>query len=477
MSDTNPPAEPTSDEPTTSVPTSNTAVGEMAVDVDDRWWRGVGRVRRRRSVRAAAVLAVLVLVAGAGYLAGRRVADRSEAAEERTRPPAPTALTEPVVEARIAPSVSGPTKVSAGPRTEVDCVPATEGDARQVFTVAPVRSGTEVTEGQILAAVNGRPVIALAGAVPAYRDLRPDERGSDVTQLQQALARLGFGDGTVDGHYGPATWDAVRALYEARGYEPVGPTPEEVAALDAAAAEVDGAVRRADAAVTQEEYDRARADRDAARDRLASLEAVTGPSVPFCEIVFVPSLPAVAGVARSGGDPDEAEAAPDTAGPGDAGTPATVTSGTPWLTLGTGDPTAELVVSASVARTLKPGLTATLVASTGRARLTGEVREVREGTPAVAVVAFAGADPALDGVSGTLTVTLPAPEEPVLAVSVAAPIQAANGTTTVTRVGRDGTRRSVRIETGTTDGALVEVTSSEPALRVGDELLVGVRGG
>lgn len=446
---------------------------------DHRWWRGVGRVRRRRSVRAGAVLAVLVLVAGAGYGAGRRVADRSQAAQERRGPPAPTLLTEPVVEARIAPSVAGPVRTSAGPRAAIDCVPDAPDDARQVFTAAPVPSGTSVTEGMVLAEINARPVMALAGPAPTYRSLVPDQRGKDVLQLQEALARLGFGDGTVDGHYGPATWSAVEELYRSRGYEPVGPTDEAVAAVDAASDAVGAAADRARVATTQAEYDQAMDERAAARDQLARLRATTGPSVPFCEIVFVPTLPAVA--APGDGAEEEAAASEETGGETEAvgaeqGGPGVVVADAPWLWLGTGAPTAELVLSADAARTVVPGLVATLTSVAGGAELTGLVRSVRPGAPAVAVVAFAASNGPPAGASGTLSIALPAPDDPMLAVSVAAPVRAADGTTTVVRLGADGGRRTVRVTLGPTDGSLVGVRSAEPALHVGDELLVGVRG-
>lgn len=441
----------------------------------DGWWTGIGRVRRRRSVRAISVLVVLVLIAGAGYLAGRRMADRSAAADAETRPPPPTPLTEPVVEARIAPTVSGPATISAGARTSIDCLPAREGDARKVFTKAPVRSGSEVIEGSVLAEVNGRPIIALTGAAPAYRDLLPDERGGDVAQLQESLARLGFYDGEADGHYGPDTWQALTALYEANGYEPVGPDKPEIDAVEATRSEVSAAAGRMAAAVTQEEYDRARAEHDGAQEQLATLEATTGPTIPFCEIVFAPGLPAVAATTGKTGEEDR-DPEPSDAPPKPEASEVAV-DGAAWISLGTGEPTAELVLSASMADIVEPGLEARMTSSSGGTDLVGAVQEVREGAPSVAIVEFPEADPALDGVTGTLAITLPAPEEPVVAVSVATPVRAADGTTTVVRVEADGTHRTVEIETGASDGVLVEVLSSDPPLAPGDELLVGVRGG
>ena len=57
--------------------------------------------------------------------------------------------------------------------------------------------------------------------MPAWRDLTPGETGPDVTELQQALASLGYyDDGDTAGYYGPATEYAVTLYYEHLGYTP-----------------------------------------------------------------------------------------------------------------------------------------------------------------------------------------------------------------------------------------------------------------
>ena len=69
----------------------------------------------------------------------------------------------------------------------------------------------------MLVEVTGRPVIALAGRLPAYRDLAVGDTGPDVVQLKSALAGLGFDAGDPD----DATRSdaaAVAALYDRLGY-------------------------------------------------------------------------------------------------------------------------------------------------------------------------------------------------------------------------------------------------------------------
>lgn len=75
--------------------------------------------------------------------------------------------------------------------------------------------GAELTSGSVVMEVDGRPVIALVGDVPAYRDLRdlPDDMtGDDVLQLEQNLAAMGLAeahDVEVDGEF---TWHTANAL-------------------------------------------------------------------------------------------------------------------------------------------------------------------------------------------------------------------------------------------------------------------------
>ena len=83
----------------------------------------------------------------------------------------------------------------------------------------------------MLFTASGRPVLALQGATPAYRDLVPRRRGADVLQLEQSLERMGLDPGNVDGKYDEKTSAAVAKWYKANGFEPFGPTPEQLAKL------------------------------------------------------------------------------------------------------------------------------------------------------------------------------------------------------------------------------------------------------
>jgi peptidoglycan hydrolase-like protein with peptidoglycan-binding domain len=96
-----------------------------------------------------------------------------------------------------------------------------------LITTLPLRN-TQLAEGDVILTASGRPVFVLAGDAPAYRDLVPGISGKDVLQLEQGLARLGFDPGPVDGSYDRRTSNAVKAWYESTGWEPFGPTLEQL---------------------------------------------------------------------------------------------------------------------------------------------------------------------------------------------------------------------------------------------------------
>jgi peptidoglycan hydrolase-like protein with peptidoglycan-binding domain len=106
------------------------------------------------------------------------------------------------------------------------------------------RPNATIREGEIFLTVSGRPVFALRGGTPTFRDKSPGSTGDDVQQLEQALARLGFDPGSIDGNYDQKTSAAVERWYRDSGREPFGPTREQKAAILALEAQL-AAARRA----------------------------------------------------------------------------------------------------------------------------------------------------------------------------------------------------------------------------------------
>jgi hypothetical protein len=67
------------------------------------------------------------------------------------------------------------------------------GQEAGTFTSLPA-VGDVVRQGQVLYRVDGKPVVLLYGPVPVYRNMSEGMTGSDVTQLNHDLVRLGYAD-------------------------------------------------------------------------------------------------------------------------------------------------------------------------------------------------------------------------------------------------------------------------------------------
>ncbi|MFH9745352.1 peptidoglycan-binding domain-containing protein [Streptomyces anulatus] len=83
--------------------------------------------------------------------------------------------------------------------------------------------GKTVTRGQALYELNDKPVTLLYGPVPAFREMKTGDRGSDVLQLERNLRDLGYGTGLyVDTEYGRDTEAAVKRWQKHLNREPTG---------------------------------------------------------------------------------------------------------------------------------------------------------------------------------------------------------------------------------------------------------------
>jgi len=171
---------------------------------------------RRRRVWWLAGVSALIIVAVAGWIVGQGVQSSDQAAS-RAAPPEASWIT-----ATVEQRVLSQTVISRGdvrPQVSVDVVAPTSVEGEAVVTNIGVNVGDEAVEGTRLVEISGRPVFVMAGEVPVYRTLKPGMSGADVSQLQQALTRLGYTP-DIDGKFGQATKDAVTAFYAAAGYTP-----------------------------------------------------------------------------------------------------------------------------------------------------------------------------------------------------------------------------------------------------------------
>jgi hypothetical protein len=162
----------------------------------------------------AAVVAAGAGVAGVAALGGAE----SPAEEETTEPGAEQATVEVVRRdlARVE-ELDG----SVGHGDPEPLVLAAEG----TLTARP-EPGELIEPGDVIAEVDGVPVIAVQGAFPLWRPLGPGvEDGKDVLQVEYLLASLGYAqehDVTVDDDWTSATTAAVEAFQEDHGQDDDG---------------------------------------------------------------------------------------------------------------------------------------------------------------------------------------------------------------------------------------------------------------
>lgn len=165
-------------------------------------------------LRIGRILVLLLLIGIAGFLgwwAGR---------EALVSPEDPLAEQEPisytVVEGLVDHSLSF---VAVA---EWEAMPLARSESAGVVTSVSVDSGGEVSAGDVLFAVDLRPVVVAAGATPAFREMALRDSGDDVRQLQELLTGLGFFGGEIDGVFGSGTAAAVREWQESLGIEDDG---------------------------------------------------------------------------------------------------------------------------------------------------------------------------------------------------------------------------------------------------------------
>ncbi|MFJ5777715.1 peptidoglycan-binding protein [Streptomyces sp. NPDC093094] len=463
---------------------------------------GSGLSRRKRAVAALATGAVVL--AGAALWTSTLVKSPAQAAAD-AGPPAPDVLTAPVERRVLADTVVTRGVVAAS--QTVDLAPvatAADGSAAPVVTKVMVRSGQTFKAGRVLAEVSGRPVFALPGTLPVYRDLKPGTHGDDVRQLQKALGSLGHGTGSDPaGTYGAGTKQAVTDLYAAIGYEPVvvgggdgGEDPVGGARDQVKEAErrLDGLLRAgsgssadsgagktadgktadgktADAKGSGQDADDiryAREDLAEARSDLAEAEAVSGAMVPASEVVFLSGFPARVDTmnAKVGGEVGERLA--------------TVSAG-------------RLVVRGTLGAhekdLVRPGQKVEVLSEVYGDQVTGTVASVAD-VPTAPEGEEAGAAgqgytvvvrpdstlaARLAGQDVRLTIEAATTGRKVLVVPVSALSAGADSRTTVTVLERSGERRRVEVRPGTSGDGCTEVTPLRGArLGEGDKVVVGV---
>ena len=185
-------------------------------------------VAKRINVLWAILGAVGGMALGAWYM-GSRIQSPAEMAA-RTAAPEASPILVPVESRVLSSDVVTRGTVRFGLPQPISIAPSTVKGAVGLISSLP-RPNTNFGEGEVILSASGRPVFVLRGAAPAFRDMAPGTSGGDVRQLEEALARLGFDPGTVDGNYDQKTSAAVERMYKKAGWDPFAPTREQRAAV------------------------------------------------------------------------------------------------------------------------------------------------------------------------------------------------------------------------------------------------------
>ncbi|MGZ8904832.1 MAG: peptidoglycan-binding protein [Methylobacter sp.] len=186
-------------------------------------------VSRKRIIVLFGVLAFVAVIAVGGWVAGSQIESPADAAA-RTAPPTPSPILVPVEERVLSTSIVTRGTARFGLPRPISIPPSTLKVDVGLITTLPLRN-TQLGEGSVILTASGRPLFVVQGGVPAYRDLVPGISGDDVRQLEQGLKRLGFDPGPIDGTYDQLTSAAVAKWYKSAGWEPFGPTRDQLASI------------------------------------------------------------------------------------------------------------------------------------------------------------------------------------------------------------------------------------------------------
>jgi len=195
---------------------------------------------RKRISTIALVLAVVILTAAGSWVAGSTIKSPAEVAA-RTAPPTPSPILVPVEERVLTSDIVTRGTARFGLPQPISIVPSTLKPDAGVIATLPVRN-TQLNEGDVMLTASSRPVFILQGEVPTYRDFIFGLVGDDVRQLEAGLKRLGFDPGSVDGTYDEQTSAAMADWYTSAGFQPFGPTTEQLANIRALEQELTRAI-------------------------------------------------------------------------------------------------------------------------------------------------------------------------------------------------------------------------------------------
>jgi peptidoglycan hydrolase-like protein with peptidoglycan-binding domain len=175
----------------------------------------------RRGTKAAFATLVVVATAGAGLAVAK---SRNEADQRAVAAAAPQRLATTAVQHKDLVTYDE-TTATLGFTTSVNVASPVAGTITTI-----VASGDTIAAGSVVATIDDKPVVALIGDVPGYRDLSTTStNGADVRELEQNLVLLGFDPDhaiVIDEHFDSATKAAVKLWEASLGLDADGLAPQ-----------------------------------------------------------------------------------------------------------------------------------------------------------------------------------------------------------------------------------------------------------
>lgn len=169
--------------------------------------------RPRSHMRIIAICSIAAIVGGGVF--GAYLWQQNTASATPT-PTVPAAAEVPVMKGSVVVETS-----AAGTLQYAEQRTLASGPSGIVTSLLP--AGSAVKAGETLYTVNSRPVVLLAGALPAWRDFESGmSRGEDVRQLEANLAAFGLFRGDVDTEFTALTTQAIKAWQKQIGVEQSG---------------------------------------------------------------------------------------------------------------------------------------------------------------------------------------------------------------------------------------------------------------
>jgi peptidoglycan hydrolase-like protein with peptidoglycan-binding domain len=127
------------------------------------------------------------------------------------------------------PKITTPKTTVAAPAAQLANRQGRSADRLTQTVTSIISANTNVQSGDVLYSVDGSPIVALDGKLPAWRSLSVGSKdGPDIKQLELSLSALGFDlshKATVNEHFDSATQTMVKAWQTSIGVSATGTIP------------------------------------------------------------------------------------------------------------------------------------------------------------------------------------------------------------------------------------------------------------